>query len=58
MLPVHAQEGSISVSAQAAVVINADNGQVLYAKMQRISRQWQAPQNYDGALTLEGCKRE
>ena len=32
VLPVHAQEGSVSVSAQAAVVINADNGQVLYAK--------------------------
>ena len=32
VLPVHAQEGSVSVSAQAAVVINADNSQVLYAK--------------------------
>lgn len=34
VLPVHAEEpaGSISVSAQSAVVINADNGQMLYAK--------------------------
>ena len=32
VLPVYAQEGTVSVSAQAAVVINADNGQVLYAK--------------------------
>ena len=46
VLPVHAQEGSVSVSAQAAVVINADNGQVLYA-------------NYDGAFDLRrGCERE
>ena len=37
VLPVHAQEGSVSVSAQAAVVINADNGQVLYAKKCRES---------------------
>ncbi len=31
-LPVSAQEGAVSVSAQSAVVINADNGQVLYGK--------------------------
>ena len=58
VLPVHAQEGSVSVSAQAAVVINADNGQVLYAKNAE-NQQAMHHKNYDGAFDLRrGCERE
>ena len=60
MLPVHAQEGSVSVSAQAAVVINADNGQVLYAKN---AENQQAMASTTKIMTAafdlgRGCKRE
>lgn len=60
VLPVHAQEGSVSVSAQAAVVINADNGQVLYAKnAENQQANGKHHKNYDGAFDLRrGCERE
>ncbi len=60
VLPVHAQEGSVSVSAQAAVVINADNGQVLYAKnAENQQAMASTTKNYDGAFDLRrGCERE
>ena len=54
VLPVHAQEGSVSVSAQAAVVINA-----VCQKCRESAGNGKHHKNYDGAFDLRrGCERE
>lgn len=61
ILPVNAEEQSqsISVSAQSAVLINADNGQVLYAKNEHEKRAMASTTKIMTALlTLEAAEQD